>query len=115
MAATLPEFDPEIIERHVEGLLRKSSAFVIGSVVLGVCLGAAFGATPLTSLGESWPIPRGFGFATMLVGGIVGGIIGYLIGDTRAFLARLQGQTALAQVEAAKDARRALDAIRQIQ
>src|SRR6266511_3375487 len=49
------------------------------------------------------------------VGAGVGGVIGYLIGDTRAFLARLQGQTALAQIEAAKDARLALESIQQIQ
>src|SRR5919204_1273013 len=103
MAANLPEFDPHIIERHVEGLLRKSSAFVLGSVVLGVFLGAAFGATPLTSLGASWPIPRMFGFATLLVGGIVGGIVGYVIGDTRSFMYKLQAQIALAQVKAARD------------
>src|ERR671937_1798462 len=103
MAANLPEFDPHIIERHVEGLLRKSSAFVVGSVVLGVFLGAAFGATPLTSLGSSWPIPRAFGFATLLVGGIVGGIVGYVIGDTRSFMYKLQAQIALAQVKAAQD------------
>src|SRR5919202_4469329 len=103
MAANLPEFDPHIIERHVEGLLRKSSAFVLGSVVLGIVVGAAFGATPLTSLGASWPIPRAFGFATLLVGGIVGGIVGYVIGDTRGFMYKLQAQIALAQVKAAQD------------
>src|SRR5919201_259398 len=62
----------------------------------------------------AWPLTTMFGFATMMVGAIVGGVIGYLIGDTRAFLARLQGQTALAQIEAAKDARLALEAIQQI-
>jgi hypothetical protein len=109
MAATLPEFDPQIIERHVEGLLRKSSAFVIGSVVLGVMLGAAFGATPLTSLGSSWPIPRTFGFATLLIGGIVGGIVGYVIGDTRSFMYKLQAQIAMAQVKAARDSAAVLE------
>jgi hypothetical protein len=114
-AHDLPAFDPAIIERHVENTYRKATAVFLGSVVAGVMIGAVFGAMPLTSLGESWPIPRMFGFATMLVGAIVGGVIGYLIGDTRAFLARLQGQTALAQIEAAKDARLALEAIHQIQ
>jgi hypothetical protein len=114
-AQDLPAFDPAIIERYVENTYRKATAVFLGSVVAGVMIGAIFGATPLTSLGSSWPIPRMFGFATMLVGAIVGGVIGYLVGDTRAFLARLQGQTALAQIEAAKDARRALEAIQQIQ
>jgi hypothetical protein len=111
----LPEFDPGIIERYVENTYRKANAVFLGSVVAGVMIGAAFGATPLTSLGANWPIPRMFGFATMILGAIVGGAIGYLIGDTRSFLARLQGQTALAQIQAAKDARMALEAVQQIQ
>jgi hypothetical protein len=111
----LPAFDPGIIERYVENTYRKANAVFLGSVVAGVMIGAALGATPLTSLGANWPIPRMFGFATMIVGAIVGGAIGYLIGDTRSFLARLQGQTALAQIEAAKDARLALEAVQQIQ
>src|SRR6266498_3286331 len=102
-AHDLPAFDPAIIERYVENTYRKATAVFLGSVVAGVMIGAIFGAMPLTSLGSSWPIPRLFGFATMMVGAVVGGVIGYLIGDTRAFLARLQGQTALAQIEAAKD------------
>jgi hypothetical protein len=113
-AQDLPAFDPALIERHVENTYRKATAIFLGSVVAGVVFGAVVGAMPLTSLGESWPIPRMFGFATMLLGAIVGGVIGYIVGDTRAFLARLQGQTALAQVEAAKDARAALETLRQI-
>jgi hypothetical protein len=114
-AHDLPAFDPAIIERYVENTYRKATAVFLGSVVAGVMIGAAFGAIPLTSLGESWPIPQMFGFATMLLGAICGGVVGYLIGDTRAFLARLHGQTALAQIEAAKDARLALETVLQIQ
>jgi hypothetical protein len=114
-AQELPDFDPGIIERYVENTYRKAAAVFIGSVVAGVMIGAVFGAMPLTSLGESWPIPRMFGFATMILGAILGGVVGYLIGDTRSFLARLQGQTALAQIHAANDARLALDVLREIQ
>jgi hypothetical protein len=45
---------------------------------------------------------------------LVGGVIGYVVGDTRAALCRLQGQTALAQVESAKHARAMADAMREI-
>jgi hypothetical protein len=72
---------------------------VVGSVVVGAALGAAFGAIPLTPMGESWPIPAIFGFATLLVGGTTGGMCGYVIGDTRAFGFRLQAQTALLQLQ----------------
>jgi hypothetical protein len=113
-AHDLPNFDPRVIERFAEGAYRKANAIFTGCVAGGVVLGAIFGATPLTPLGESWPIPQAFGFATMLAGAVVGGIIGYVVGDTRAALCRLQGQTALAQVESAKHARAMGDAMREI-
>src|SRR5919201_3356057 len=68
----LPAFDPGIIERYVENTYRKANAVFLGSVVAGVMIGAAFGATPLTSLGANWPIPRAFRLATMLAGALVG-------------------------------------------
>jgi outer membrane biosynthesis protein TonB len=97
--ASLPEYDPRVIEQFAENLYRKASAFVAGSVAIGAALGAAFGAVPLTSLGAAWPVPSVFGFATLLIGGIFGGAIGYVIGDTRSFGYRLQAQTALCQLQ----------------
>jgi hypothetical protein len=113
-APDLPNFDPRVIERFAEGAYRKANAIFTGCVAGGVTLGAIFGATPLTPIGAHWPIPQAFGFATMLVGALVGGVIGYVVGDTRAALCRLQGQTALAQVEGAKHARAMADALREI-
>jgi len=92
-------YDPTIIEQFADRLYEKARSFVVGSVVVGAALGAAFGAVPLTPLGESWPIPAIFGFATLLVGGIVGAMCGYVIGDTRAFGYRLQAQTALLNLQ----------------
>ena len=94
-----PAYDPRVIEQFAEKLYRKASAFVAGSVVIGASLGAAFGAVPLTSLGEAWPIPSYLGFATLLLGGLVGALIGYVIGDTRSFGYRLQAQSALCQLQ----------------
>ena len=113
-AHDLPDFDPRVIERFAEGAYRRANAIFTGCVAGGVVLGAIFGATPLTPLGESWPIPQAFGFATMLLGALVGGMVGYVVGDTRSALCRLQGQTALAQVESAKNARAMADAMREI-
>jgi hypothetical protein len=113
-AHDLPDFDPRVIERFAEGAYRRANAIFTGCVAGGVVLGAIFGATPLTPLGESWPIPQAFGFATMLLGALVGGMVGYVVGDTRSALCRLQGQTALAQVESAKNARAMVDAMREI-
>jgi hypothetical protein len=113
-AHDLPNFDPRVIERFAESAYRKANAIFTGCVAGGVVLGAMFGATPLTPLGAHWPIPPAFGFATTLLGAVVGGVIGYVVGDTRSALCRLQGQTALAQVESAKHARAMADAMREI-
>jgi hypothetical protein len=114
VAADLPNFDPRVIERFAESAYRRANAIFVGCVTGGVVLGAVFGATPLTPLGASWPIPQAFGFATMLAGAFVGGVIGYVVGDTRSALCRLQGQTALAQVESAKTATAMAEAMREI-
>src|SRR5438876_11375324 len=113
-AHDLPNFDPRVIERFAESAYRRANAIFTGCVAGGVVLGAIFGATPLTPLGAGWPIPQAFGFATMLAGAVAGGVIGYVVGDTRSALCRLQGQTALAQVEGAKHARAMADAMREI-
>jgi hypothetical protein len=99
MDARLPDYDPTIIELFAERLYAKAASFVLGSVVAGAALGAAFGSVPLTSLGSSWPVPSSFGFATLLVGGVAGAVIGYLVGETRGFAYRLQAQTALCQLQ----------------
>jgi hypothetical protein len=114
VAADLPNFDPRVIERFAESAYRRANAIFVGCVTGGVVLGAMFGATPLTPLGSGWPIPAAFGFATMLAGAFLGGVIGYVVGDTRSALCRLQGQTALAQVESAKHATAMADAMREI-
>src|SRR5438067_1203620 len=114
-AHDLPDFNPRIIERYVETTYRKATAIFVGSVTAGVMIGAVLGATPLTSLGSAWPIPKIFGFATMLSGAFIGGLIGYIVGDTRSFMCRLQGQTALAQVETAINSRRVLEQLEAIE
>jgi predicted lipid-binding transport protein (Tim44 family) len=98
-----PTYDPKVIEQFAEKLYRKASSFVAGSVVIGASLGAAFGAVPLTSLGEAWPIPAYLGFATLLLGGLLGSVIGYVIGDTRSFGYRLQAQSALCQLQSERN------------
>jgi len=113
-AHDLPDFDPRVLERSAEAAYRRANAIFTGCVAGGVVLGAMFGATPLTPIGAHWPIPHAFGFATMLLGALLGGVIGYVVGDTRSALCRLQGQTALAQVESAKHARAMADAMREI-
>jgi hypothetical protein len=99
MRTRVPDYDPSVIEVFAERLYAKAASFVVGSVVAGAAVGAAFGAVPLTSLGSSWPVPSAFGFATLLVGGLAGSVIGYLIGEARAFAYKLQAQSALCQLQ----------------
>jgi hypothetical protein len=96
---TRVDYDPEVIERFAESLYRKAISAQKGSIVVGVVIGAVFGGIPLTSIGDTWPVPHAFGFATLLVGAIVGGLVGYVIGDARSFGYKLQAQAALCQVE----------------
>jgi hypothetical protein len=110
----LPDFDPRVLERSAENAYRRANAIFTGCVAGGVVLGALFGATPLTPIGAHWPIPQAFGFATMLLGALLGGVVGYVVGDTRSALCRLQGQTALAQVESARHARAMAEAMQEI-
>ncbi len=100
---TPPAYDPKVIEQFAEKLYRKASSFVAGSVVIGASLGAAFGAVPLTSLGEAWPIPSYLGFATLMLGALLGAVIGYVVGDTRSFGYRLQAQSALCQLQSERN------------
>lgn len=99
MGSAMPEYDPRVIERHASKLYAKASAVVAGSAAVGGFVGAAFGAVPLTSLGDAWPVPSAFGFATLLFGGVAGALVGYVIGDARSFGYRLQAQSALCQIQ----------------
>jgi hypothetical protein len=99
VAAYGAEYDPSIIELAAARLYSKADAVVMGSITIGIVVGAAFGAIPLSSLGASWPIPSALGFATLILGAILGAVIGYTIGDARAFGYRLQAQSALCQLQ----------------
>jgi hypothetical protein len=111
VSSHLRDYDPTIIERAAERLYEKATAALVGSVVIGACLGAGFGAVPLTSLGENWPIPSTFGFATMFVGSLVGAAVGYVIGDARAFGYRLQAQGTLSQLQLERNTAAAAEAL----
>ena len=70
----------------------------VTSAIIGAVIGGFFGAVPLTSLGDTWPIPHQFGFGTLLAGVLIGALTGYVIGDARAFGYRLQAQSSLCQL-----------------
>ncbi len=92
-------YDPRVIERFAEQLLRKADSVRVGSAVVGGILGVIFGAVPLTPLESVWPIPSRFGVATMLIGALSGVLVGWVVGEGRAFRFRVQAQMALFQLE----------------
>jgi hypothetical protein len=91
-------YEPRVILAHADRLNRRADSMGSTSAIIGAVIGGFFGAMPLTSLGDSWPIPHQFGFGTLLVGVLIGALTGYVIGDARAFGYRLQAQSSLCQL-----------------
>jgi hypothetical protein len=92
-------YDPKIIERFADQLLRKADNVRVGCAVGGGIFGVLIGAVPLTPLDSVWGLPAGFGVATIIVGALVGILIGWVIGEGRAFRYRVQAQSAIFQLE----------------
>jgi hypothetical protein len=92
-------YDPRVIERFAEQLLRKADSVRVGSAVAGGILGVVFGGVPVTPLAPVWPIPSRFGVATMLIGALAGILVGWVVGEGRAFRFRVQAQMALFQLD----------------
>jgi hypothetical protein len=92
-------YDPKIIERFADQLLRKADTVRVGCAVGGGIFGVFVGSVPLTPLKSVWGVPAGFGVATIIVGALLGVLIGYVIGEGRAFRYRVQAQSAIFQLE----------------
>jgi len=110
----LQDYDPTVIEVAARRLYETATASLLVSIVAGASLGAAFGAVPLTPLGEAWPIPSTFGPATMLLGALAGAAVGYVIGDNRAFRHRLQAQAMLMDLQRELNTAATVQALREI-
>jgi hypothetical protein len=92
-------YDPKIIERFADQLMRKADTVRVGCAVVGGIFGVFVGSVPLTPLKSVWGVPAGFGVATIIVGALLGVLIGYVIGEGRAFRYRVQAQSAIFQLE----------------
>jgi uncharacterized integral membrane protein len=92
-------YDPKIIERFADQLLRKADTVRVGFAVGGGIFGVFVGAVPLTPLRSVWGVPASFGVATIIVGALLGILIGYVVGEGRAFRYRVQAQSAIFQLE----------------
>jgi hypothetical protein len=97
--STAAGYDPKIIERFAEQLMRKADTVRVGCAVGGGIFGVFIGAVPLTPLKSVWGVPAGFGVATIIVGALLGILVGYVIGEGRAFRYRVQAQSAIFQLQ----------------
>jgi len=99
VSASVPSYQPEVIERHATRLVARARRFHRGAMVTGALLGGAAGAVPLLRL-DLCPFPARFALAPVLIGLLVGGLIGHAVGKGRAELLRLHAQMVLCQLHA---------------
>lgn len=95
--------DREAAHGAVEELVAhyQAKAHAVGrlGVAIGASTGVLIGSVPLSPLRFAWPIPSGYGFATILGGLVVGVLIGYVIGDARAQMYHRMAEQARLQLQ----------------
>lgn len=85
-------YDPGVIKTFAKLLYERANTVIAVNTVIGVIVGAAAGKFA-------------FGNGGMAVLAFIAGAIGYLIGSQKAFLLKLQAQTALCQVQIEQNTR----------
>lgn len=91
-------YDPKIIQEFAEGLYKKANSIIASYTLLGLLIGLIIGF----AVGE---VKTGFylnsDIRTILttILAIIGGLIGFSTGMGKAFILKLQAQTALCQMK----------------
>lgn len=89
----MAEYDPDVIHKFADRLYSRATSIVVTYTLTGALVGGGFGFTTTYYLSSSQaPI-------FIVLGLLLLGALGYAIGSERAFLLRLQAQTALCQVQ----------------
>jgi len=109
-------YDPDIIQKFVDRLYGRARTVVITSTIGGVLGGGLIGfVLGLLFDSGSARLPTnlsldelGTELIACLIGAVLFGLIGFLAGRERAFLLRLQAQTALCQAKIEENTRRSL-------
>lgn len=101
---TSAKLDAKVIEEAAAELTRAADLLPWKGATIGALVGAVFGGFPLTPLGDVWPIPSSFGFATLLLGALAGAVVGYVIGEGRSRGIRVRAQTTLTQAYLVRNA-----------
>jgi len=81
------QYESKVIEQFAERLYGRAKSIIIRYTVFGVLIGAGVGYAAMHR-------PVGTG-----IGAVIAGILGYSLGVEKAFLLKLQAQTALCQVQ----------------
>ena len=79
-------YDPAVIRTFAQTLYDRAATIMFVYTVIGVVIGGTIGKVA-------------FGNTGMFILAVLGGGIGYFIGSQRAFMLKLQAQTALCQVQ----------------
>ena len=116
----MTKYDPKIIYKFASGLYSRARTLVIIHTLVGVLIGASLGKTysaysQVTASPSSVALSAfGLGQAVQpsppttnwtLIGILVVGLLGFWIGWNKAFVLRLQAQTALCQVKIEENTR----------
>ena len=98
----MAQYDPAVINEFADRLYAQAKSIIATLTVLFGFLGLVFGG------GVGAVLARGADgtMSGALVGALLGGLIGYVIGRERAFVLKLQAQTALCQVQIESNSRR---------
>ena len=88
-------YDPAVIRQFAESLYDRANSIVVMHTILGGVIGGAAGGLFK-------------GTTAALIGAAVAAAVGCYLGIQKAFLLRLQAQTALCQVQVEENTRRAL-------
>lgn len=86
-------YDPKIIQEFAEGLYSRATTIVVVNVLFFAFVGGMAG----------YFLIHGSGTVILLA---IGALVGYYLGSQRAFLLKLQAQTALCQVEIERNTRK---------
>lgn len=113
----MTQYDPKVIYKYAAGLYSRAHMLVLVYTLVGVLIGSVFGKAygeykAFMSSPPSWssalgsafgapapPPPSSSSTSTTLLGLLVFGLLGFWIGSNKAFVLKLQAQTALCQVK----------------
>lgn len=90
-------YDPDIIYKYADRLYKQANFIIAAYTIVGALVGVIGGYyVGITLTIQALPI----------LGAILAGLIGFAIGNGRAFMLKLQAQTALCQVKVEENTRR---------